>query len=55
MINGKFHMVEILLQSAKDEALSQTLPTNGQNMWHIISDFKPFNNEIWDEYIEDII
>jgi len=48
-------MVEILLQSAKDEALSQTLPTNGQNMWHIISDFKPFNNEIWDEYIEDII
>ncbi|KAL0582203.1 hypothetical protein ABG067_007983, partial [Albugo candida] len=48
-------MVEILLQSAKDEALSQTLPTNGQNMWHIIADFKPFNNEIWEEYIEDII
>lgn len=53
--NGKFHMVEILLQSAKDEALSQTLPSDGQNMWHIISDFKPFDNEIWEEYIEDIV
>lgn len=48
-------MVEILLQSAKEEALTQTLPTEGQNMWHILSDFKPFNNEIWEEYVEDIV
>lgn len=48
-------MVEILLQSAEEEALNQTLPTEGQNMWHILSDFKPFNNEIWEEYVEDIV
>lgn len=48
-------MVEILLQSAKDEALSETLHAEGQNIWHVISDFKPFNNEIWEEYVGDII
>lgn len=51
---GKFHMVEILLESASDESLSQTLP-DGQKIWHIISDFKPFNNEVWEEYVGDII
>ena len=48
-------MVEILLQSAQDKDLSKTLPTDGQNMWHIVSNFKPFNHEIWEEYIHDIV
>jgi hypothetical protein len=48
-------MAEILLQSAQDEALSETLLAEGQNIWHIISDFKPFNDEIWEDYVEDII
>jgi hypothetical protein len=40
---GKFHMAEVLLQSAKDQALSETLAEEGQNIWHIIADFKPFD------------
>lgn len=47
-------MVEILLGSAQDYDLSQKLP-DGQNIWHVVSNFKPFNMEIWEEYVEDII
>ncbi|KAG2201741.1 hypothetical protein INT47_002001, partial [Mucor saturninus] len=52
--NGKFHMVEILLGSAQDDYLSQEL-FDGQNIWHVVSNFRPFNTEIWEEYVEDII
>jgi hypothetical protein len=40
---GKFHMAEILLQSAEDQALSETLAEEGQNIWHVIANFKPFD------------
>lgn len=55
IVVGKFHMVEILLQSAEDEALSEVLHHEGQNIWHVIADFKPFNSEVWEEYVFDII
>lgn len=40
---GKFHMAEILFQSAEDQALSKISAEEGQNIWHILADFKPFD------------
>jgi hypothetical protein len=36
-------MVELLLDSAEDSKLKETLIADDKNMWHIISDFKPFD------------
>lgn len=44
-----------MLNSLGDECLSSALPMENQNIWHVISDFKPFNDENWEEYVEDII
>ncbi|KAG0800420.1 hypothetical protein G6F22_002250 [Rhizopus arrhizus] len=55
LVNGKFHMVELLLQSVQNEALYDVLQDTNQNLWHVISDFTPFDSEIWHEYLHEII
>ncbi|KAI9257420.1 ankyrin repeat-containing domain protein [Sporodiniella umbellata] len=55
LINGKFHMVELLLKSVQIDALSGILESKNQNIWHIISDFKPFDSELWQEYLGEIV
>ncbi|KAG0181661.1 hypothetical protein DFQ29_007537 [Apophysomyces sp. BC1021] len=50
---GKFHLADILLQSSDDTSLSGTLEPGNQNLWHIISNFVPFDREIWDEYLPE--
>lgn len=40
---GKFHMVEIFLQSAPKKALMEVLESENQNLWHVISSFSPFD------------
>ncbi|KAF7723583.1 hypothetical protein EC973_001824 [Apophysomyces ossiformis] len=52
---GKYHLADILLQSADISTLSGVLKPANQNLWHIISDFTPFDREAWDEYLEDFI
>ena len=39
---GKFHVADILLNSAPTSALSSTTP-EGRNLWHIVANFKPFD------------
>ncbi|KAI9498385.1 ankyrin repeat-containing domain protein [Zychaea mexicana] len=51
---GKFHVADILLNSAPTSTLSATTQ-EGQNLWHIFANFKPFDSEIWDEYLTDVI
>ncbi|KAI9264234.1 hypothetical protein BDA99DRAFT_51448 [Phascolomyces articulosus] len=51
---GKFHVADILLNSAPASALSGKT-AEGCNLWHILANFKPFNKEIWDEYLPDVI
>ncbi|KAI7902907.1 ankyrin repeat-containing domain protein [Cokeromyces recurvatus] len=53
--NGKFHMVEVLLYSVDTYALSKTLSDEEQNMWHILASFKPFDSEIWHDYLDNFI
>lgn len=36
-------MVELLLQSVQNEALYDVLQDTNQNLWHVISDFTPFD------------
>lgn len=53
--NGKFQMVELLMQSANDKILCESSTDSGQNMWHILADFKPFDKEIWQDYIDEFV
>ncbi|KAI8149897.1 ankyrin repeat-containing domain protein [Fennellomyces sp. T-0311] len=51
---GKFHVADILINSVSADVLSGTT-NEGRNLWHIVANFKPFDNEIWDEYLPDLI
>ncbi|KAL7332977.1 hypothetical protein PS15p_201946 [Mucor circinelloides] len=53
--NGKFQMVELLLNSVDESVLCECSTESGQNMWHILSDFKPFDREIWLDYIDEFV
>ncbi|RUS22547.1 hypothetical protein BC937DRAFT_88542 [Endogone sp. FLAS-F59071] len=49
---GKFHLALLLISKA-DQPMLQQLNSNGQNMFHIIGNFHPFDKAIWDEYIPE--
>ncbi|CEP17999.1 hypothetical protein [Parasitella parasitica] len=53
--NGKFQMAELLLNSVDDRTLCETSTGSGQNMWHILADFKPFDRDIWQDYIDEFV
>lgn len=53
--NGKFQMVELLLNSVDESTLCESSTVSGQNMWHILADFKPFDREIWLDYIDEFV
>ncbi|KAK4515576.1 uncharacterized protein ATC70_010527 [Mucor velutinosus] len=53
--NGKFQMVELLLNSVDEAALSEFSTKSGQNMWHVLADFNPFDREIWLDYIDEFV
>ncbi|KAI8979262.1 ankyrin repeat-containing domain protein [Mycotypha africana] len=56
LINGKFHMAETLIQSADRQILSSALiKEKHHNLWHVLANFKPFDSEVWDEYLKSIM
>ncbi|KAI8068747.1 ankyrin repeat-containing domain protein [Gongronella butleri] len=52
---GKFHFADRLTRNANDWVLAGTTEDTKQNLWHIISNFKPFDDEIWADYLEDYL
>lgn len=48
-------MVELLLNSVDELALCESSTASGQNMWHILADFKPFDRDIWLDYIDEFV
>ncbi|ORX52742.1 ankyrin [Hesseltinella vesiculosa] len=52
---GKFHFANRVIRHAGDHVLSGTVVTSGQNLWHIISNFAPFDSEIWNDYLPDYL
>ncbi|KAL0085941.1 ankyrin repeat-containing domain protein [Phycomyces blakesleeanus] len=55
LITGKFHLAEVLLRSADDETITSSTTTENKNLWHIITDFKPFDDEVWSEYYPEFL
>ncbi|KAI9309588.1 ankyrin repeat-containing domain protein [Cunninghamella echinulata] len=55
LATGKFHFADIMLRSTDDFVLSQTIETKKQNLWHILASFKPFDAEMWNDYLHDFI
>ncbi|RUS35018.1 ankyrin repeat-containing domain protein [Jimgerdemannia flammicorona] len=59
---GKFHLALLLISKA-EEFMLQQLNSNGQNLFHVLGDFRPFDKypqltfnvsrSIWDEYIAE--
>ncbi|KAI8333682.1 ankyrin repeat-containing domain protein [Chlamydoabsidia padenii] len=55
LIKGKFHFAHTLLRNASDLVLKGTIAQTNQNLWHVISNFTPFDVDMWNDYLPDFL
>ncbi|KAI9010901.1 ankyrin repeat-containing domain protein [Phycomyces nitens] len=55
LVTGKFHLAEVLLRSADDETILKSVTADNKNLWHIITDFRPFDTDTWSEYYPELL
>ncbi|CAO3595612.1 unnamed protein product [Absidia cylindrospora] len=55
LIKGKFHFAHTLLRNAEDSVLGGVISSTDQNLWHVISNFRPFDVEMWNDYLSDFL